>query len=150
MAAPKVKLNHFQHFLDMVKSSRLLAPNLREMTLRFYTGNKHGGNAVARDLVLKHLLALRWMNPNAVIYLREYKGQGSPEVDYELCKSPEDTWREFVKISGAPVTLLQGRPRELQRRPLRSSILSRQLRSSPRSSWQRATPRCRRLLVEIL
>lgn len=86
MAAPKVKLNHFQHFLEMVQKSRLLAPNLREMTLRFYTGNKHGGNAVARDLVLKHLLALRWMNPNAVIYLREYKGQGSPEVDYELCE----------------------------------------------------------------
>jgi len=128
MAAPRVKLNHFQHFLEMVQKSRLLAPNLREMTLRFYTGNKHGGNAVARDLVLKHLLALRWMNPNAVIYLREYKGQGSPEVDYELCK-PGYTWREFVYIFSAPATLLQGRPRELQRRPSRSSIRSRRRRS---------------------
>ena len=33
-----------------------------------------------------HLLALRWMNPNAVVYLREYKGQGCPEVDLELCE----------------------------------------------------------------
>ena len=79
-------MGRFQHFLGMVDKSKFLAPNLKEMTLRFYTGNKHGGNAVARDLVLKHLLALRWMNPNAVIYLREFKGQGSPEIDYELCK----------------------------------------------------------------
>ena len=33
-----------------------------------------------------HLLALRWMNPNAIIYLREFKGQGTPEMDMELCE----------------------------------------------------------------
>jgi hypothetical protein len=42
--------------------------------------------ALPREIVTKHLLALRWMNPNAVIYLREYRGQGTPEVEYELCE----------------------------------------------------------------
>ena len=90
------QMGHLKHFLQMVNRSKLLAPNLKEMTLRFYTGNKHGGNAVAREVVLKHLLALRWMNPNAVIYLREYKGQGSPEIDYELCKCALVDLRLFV------------------------------------------------------
>ncbi len=31
-------------------------------------------------------MALRWMNPNAVIYLREIKGQGKPYVEYALCE----------------------------------------------------------------
>jgi hypothetical protein len=33
-------------------------------------------------------MALRWMNPNAVIYLREIKGQGKPYVEYALCEFP--------------------------------------------------------------
>jgi hypothetical protein len=42
-----------------------------------------------RDVLRDHLLALRWMNPNAVIYLREAKGQGTPQVEYELCECVE-------------------------------------------------------------
>jgi hypothetical protein len=37
-------------------------------------------------VVAKHLLALRWTNPNAVIFLREVKGQGTPTVEYALRK----------------------------------------------------------------
>jgi hypothetical protein len=103
-------MGRFEHFLGMVAKSKLQAPNLKEMTLRFYTGNKHGGNAVARDLVVKHLLALRWMNPNAVIYLREVKGQGCPEVDYELCESgaAHPAWglrlcdSQLLQVAGTP------------------------------------------------
>jgi hypothetical protein len=42
-----------------------------------------------RTVVKNHLLALRWMNPNAVIYLRENHGQGTPKVDYHLWTSAE-------------------------------------------------------------
>ncbi|RYG46455.1 hypothetical protein EON67_09535 [archaeon] len=38
-----------------------------------------------REIVARHLLALRWMNPNAVVYLRETKGQGVPSVSFDLC-----------------------------------------------------------------
>lgn len=38
------------------------------------------------DVVQNHLLALRWMNPNAVVYLREERGQGTPVIEYELCE----------------------------------------------------------------
>lgn len=41
-------MGRLQKFLDGVKASRLLAPNLKEMTLKYYTGNKHRGNAIAR------------------------------------------------------------------------------------------------------
>ena len=37
------------------------------------------------DIVRYHLLALRWINPNAVIYLREVRGQGTPTIEYTLC-----------------------------------------------------------------
>ena len=72
-------------FLAMVEKSRLLAPNLRALTLTVWSGNAHGGNAVARELVRKHLLALRWSNPNAVVRLAQVVGQGAPKVEYELC-----------------------------------------------------------------
>ena len=75
-------------FTAMVAKSRLLAPNLRSMTLTVWSGNAHGGNAVARELVRKHLLALRWSNPNAVVRLAQVVGQGRPTVEYELCASP--------------------------------------------------------------
>lgn len=39
---------------------------------------------IRRYIIKKHLLALRWMNPNAVIYLKEIKGQGTPQFIYEL------------------------------------------------------------------
>lgn len=38
------------------------------------------------EIVRDHLLALRWMNPNAIVYLREYKGQGPATIEYSLCK----------------------------------------------------------------
>ena len=74
-----------QVFLDMVQRSRLLAPNLKELTLSVYTGQAHKGNQVAREVVRDHLAALRWMNPNAVVYLREARGQGKPTISYTLC-----------------------------------------------------------------
>ena len=73
-------------FLQLVAKSRLLAPNLKAMTLSYFAGRANAGNNVAREVVRDHLLALRWMNPNAVIYLREARGQGVPEVQYELCE----------------------------------------------------------------
>jgi len=72
-------------FEAMVRESRLLAPALKEMTLHVFMGNAHGGNKIARLVVRDHLAALRWMNPNAVIYLRESAGQGTPKIDYSLC-----------------------------------------------------------------
>ena len=70
----------------MVRESRLLAPALKEMTLHVFSGHANGGNKVARLFVRDHLAALRWMNPNAVIYLRESAGQGTPRIDYSLCE----------------------------------------------------------------
>ena len=73
----------------MLRQSRVIAPNLKVATLKYYTGNVHKGNAVAREVVREHLLALRWMNPNAVIYMREIYGQGTPEIEYELYTNNE-------------------------------------------------------------
>ena len=41
-----------QKFLEMVRQSKLLAPNLKEMTIKYYTGNQHKGNSVARCVLL--------------------------------------------------------------------------------------------------
>ena len=71
-------------YVAMVSRSRLLAPNLRRLKLTVYAGNAHRGNAVARALVARHLLALRWMNPNAQVALHAAPGQGAPTVEYEL------------------------------------------------------------------
>ena len=79
-------MGRLKSYVELVRQSRLLAPNLKEMTLRVFTGNAHRGNAVARAVVRDHLLALRWSNPNAVVYLREARGQGAPSVEYELWK----------------------------------------------------------------
>jgi hypothetical protein len=92
-------------YLALVRESRLLAPNLKEMTLRLFTGEGHRGNRVARAVVRDHLLALRWSNPNAVIYLREARGQGTPTVEYELWKTgaPASAPATFtVPASAAP------------------------------------------------
>ena len=80
-------MGRMRQYLALVRESRLLAPNLKEMTLRLFTGEGHRGNRVARAVVRDHLLALRWSNPNAVIYLREARGQGTPTVEYELWKT---------------------------------------------------------------
>jgi hypothetical protein len=80
-----ITMGRMEVFLDLVRKSRLLAPNLKEMTLAMYTGQAHKGNQVARLFVRDHLAALRWMNPNAVIYLRETRGQGVPTISYSLC-----------------------------------------------------------------
>ena len=86
MAARRPIPVHLQPYVDMVTKSRLLAPNLKTLTLSFFAGRANAGNDVAREVVRDHLLALRWMNPNAVVYLREERGQGVPEVQYELCE----------------------------------------------------------------
>jgi hypothetical protein len=83
-------------YLSLVKQSRLLAPALKEMTLTIYTGNANAGNKVARLIVRDHLAALRWMNPNAVIFLREVRGQGTPTIDYSLCASHPQSARARV------------------------------------------------------
>jgi hypothetical protein len=109
-------MGRMKTYLEMVAKSQLVAPNLKEMTLRFFTGNGHKGNHTARwaaaaarqqrrdaattlgdsffalpdracrSVLRNHLLALRWMNPNAIVYMREFRGQGTPEVAYELCE----------------------------------------------------------------
>ena len=76
-------------YVAMVSRSRLLAPNLRRLKLTVYAGNAHRGNAVARALVARHLLALRWMNPNAQVALKEIIG-----VALELSKLQEITGRD--------------------------------------------------------
>ena len=79
-------MGRMRGYVELVRQSRLLAPNLRELTLRLFTGEQHRGNRVARLVVRDHLLALRWMNPNAVVFLREVRGQGAPSVEFELWK----------------------------------------------------------------
>jgi hypothetical protein len=93
-------------FLDLVKRSRLLAPNLREMTMTLYNGQGHKGNQVAREVVRDHLAALRWMNPNAVIYLREARGQGTPTISYSLCASCPRVGCCGARFAPAPHTFL--------------------------------------------
>lgn len=41
-------MGRMKQYLELIQQSRLLAPNLKEMTLRVYTGNQNKGNAVAR------------------------------------------------------------------------------------------------------
>ncbi len=41
-------MGRFSAYIDAVKKSRLLAPNLREATLQIFTGNAHPGNHVGR------------------------------------------------------------------------------------------------------
>lgn len=41
-------MKHLDRFASLVQQSRLLAPNLKEMTLHMYTGNTFKGNATAR------------------------------------------------------------------------------------------------------
>jgi hypothetical protein len=41
-------MGRLKAYLGMIGASRLLAPNLKTMTLTLYTGNAHAGNAVAR------------------------------------------------------------------------------------------------------
>jgi hypothetical protein len=60
------------------------------------------------EVVAKHLLALRWMNPNAVVYLREVKGQGTPTIEYEL--------RECSARRFSPSSDLGGRQGTVNRR----------------------------------
>ena len=45
---PNAAMGRIEKFLGMIQQSRLLAPNLKTMTLTLYTGNAHRGNAVAR------------------------------------------------------------------------------------------------------
>jgi hypothetical protein len=41
-------MGRMKQYLDLIQQSRLLAPNLKEMTLKLYTGNQHKGNVIAR------------------------------------------------------------------------------------------------------
>jgi hypothetical protein len=58
---------------------------------------------LSRDLILKHLLALRWMNPNALVYLHEAREVGEARVEFELC-----TWRRW-SVETDRALLLSGR-----------------------------------------
>ena len=98
-------MGRMKQYLDMISQSRLLCPNLKEMTLRVYTGNAHRGNSIARSVVRDHLLALRWCNPNAVIYLREARGQGTPFVEYELWKPTRSFKASSTTKTPTPIAL---------------------------------------------
>lgn len=41
-------MGRLKQYVDMVAKSQVLAPNLKELTLRLYTGRLHTGNDVAR------------------------------------------------------------------------------------------------------
>jgi len=72
-------------FVNAVKQSRLLAPNLKEVVYTVYTTNSTRANVTAKLVVRDHLAALRWMNPNAVIHLKEIRGVGQPKLECKLC-----------------------------------------------------------------
>ena len=72
-------------FVNAVKQSRLLAPNLKEVVYTVYTTNSTRANVTAKLVVRDHLAALRWMNPNAVIHLKEIRGVGQPTLECKLC-----------------------------------------------------------------
>lgn len=44
-------MGRMRKYLDMVAASKLLAPNLKSMTLKVFTGHAHKGNDVARLVV---------------------------------------------------------------------------------------------------
>ncbi len=52
------------------------------------------------DIVKKHLLALRWTNPDALIYLRESKEHGTAHVEFELCACPPRRARTTLAGNG--------------------------------------------------
>ena len=74
-------------FVAAVKQSRLLAPNLRKATFKVYTTNSTRANITAKLVMRDHLAALRWMNPNAAIHLKEIRGSGKPVFECTLCAS---------------------------------------------------------------
>lgn len=41
-------MGRLEKYLAMVGASKLLAPNIKTMTLKFFTGNRHAGNDIAR------------------------------------------------------------------------------------------------------
>ena len=41
-------MGRMQRYLDMVAASKLLAPNLKTMTLKMFTGRRNAGNDLAR------------------------------------------------------------------------------------------------------
>lgn len=42
--------------------------------------------APRRTIVTKHLLGLRWMNPNSLVFLRDSPDAGHAHVEFELCE----------------------------------------------------------------
>ena len=44
-------MGRMQRYLDMVAASKLLAPNLKTMTLKMFTGRRNAGNDLARCVV---------------------------------------------------------------------------------------------------
>ena len=72
-------------YVAAVKQSRLLAPNLQEVTCKVFTTNSTQANITSKLVVRDHLAALRWMNPNAVIHLKEIRGVGQPVFECKLC-----------------------------------------------------------------
>ena len=72
-------------FVAAVKQSRLLAPNLKEGVFKVFSSNSTRANITAKLVLRDHLAALRWMNPNAAIHLKEIKGRGQPVFECTLC-----------------------------------------------------------------
>lgn len=116
-------MGRLRGFVELVQQSRLLAPNLKEMTLRLFTGEQHRGNRVARAVVRDHLLALRWSNPNAVVFLREAKGQGTPSVEYELWKEPVAAASASAAPAAAAAAAALPRTRRIRRFEITHELL---------------------------
>ena len=91
------------HVTGMLSKSVVHAPNLKQMTLTLRNGHKSNligrcvGVLVAvrelwpcnaaprREVVVRHMLALRMMNPSAEVDFVRLKEKGTARVDYELC-----------------------------------------------------------------
>eukprot|EP01138_Halocafeteria_seosinensis_P000827 gb/GECG01000848.1/.p1 GENE.gb/GECG01000848.1/~~gb/GECG01000848.1/.p1 ORF type:complete len:265 (+),score=41.02 gb/GECG01000848.1/:1-795(+) len=62
-------------YLNWIKDEKkFLAPNLKELHLWKFAsmkGQGHPSNRITFDIAKYHLLAFRWMNPNALVYLHE-------------------------------------------------------------------------------
>lgn len=76
-----IRPNHVMKLVLVSRSANKTEPCANEssllMLLTFLVYHR-------RDVVLKHLLALRWMNPGAMVYLRESNEEGQAHVEYEL------------------------------------------------------------------
>eukprot|EP01138_Halocafeteria_seosinensis_P000826 gb/GECG01000847.1/.p1 GENE.gb/GECG01000847.1/~~gb/GECG01000847.1/.p1 ORF type:complete len:142 (+),score=6.34 gb/GECG01000847.1/:1-426(+) len=95
-------------YLNWIKDEKkFLAPNLKELHLWKFAsmkGQGHPSNRITFDIAKYHLLAFRWMNPNALVYLHEARvEEKTPSyAEFTLCKwrAPNTCRRLFHLLAG--------------------------------------------------